>query len=131
MTVALNAAEFSIKKDGSKEDIINSVASLEDSIPTGGILKAADEVDEDVDQVGAPFVAQKSQVVEPYFSGQQEDTKPTSAVKEKIDYVIHLLESQRDMRTGSATEDLILYGFLGIFIIFVLDSFTRSAKYKR
>ena len=70
-------------------------------------------------------------MVEPYFSGQQEDTKPTSAVKEKIDYVIHLLESQRDMRTGSATEDLILYGFLGIFIIFVLDSFTRSAKYKR
>ena len=36
MTVALNAAEFSIEKDGSKEDIINSVASLEDSIPTGG-----------------------------------------------------------------------------------------------
>ena len=33
--------------------------------------------------------------------------------------------------TGYPPEDLVLYGFLGVFIIFVLDSFNKSAKYKR
>lgn len=49
----------------------------------------------------------------------------------KLDYLIHLLEEQREMKTGSVTEEIILYSFLGIFIIFVLDSFARAGKYTR
>ena len=49
----------------------------------------------------------------------------------KLNYMIHLLEEQRNERTGYITEDLILYSFLGIFIIFVLDSFARVGKYVR
>lgn len=48
--------------------------------------------------------------------------------QDKMNYIIRLLEEQRDQKTDTVTEDLILYGFLGIFIIFVLDSFIKTGK---
>jgi len=45
--------------------------------------------------------------------------------------MIYLLEQQKEQKTDSATEEIILYSFLGIFIIFVLDSFARAGKYTR
>jgi hypothetical protein len=50
---------------------------------------------------------------------------------DKINYMIHLLEENQDERTGSVTEEVVLYSFLGIFIIFIADSFSRIGKYKR
>ena len=49
----------------------------------------------------------------------------------KLDYIVHLLEEQRNEKTNYITEELILYLFLGIFMIFVLDSFARASKYVR
>ena len=49
----------------------------------------------------------------------------------KLDYIIHLLEQQHNEKTNHITEELILYLFLGIFIIYVLDSFTKASKYIR
>jgi len=50
---------------------------------------------------------------------------------EKLNYMINLLEEQQDQKTGSVTEEVVLYSFLGIFIIFVIDSFTKVGKYVR
>jgi hypothetical protein len=50
---------------------------------------------------------------------------------EKINYMIHLLEHQQNEKTDNITEDFILYTFLGVFIIFVVDSFSRTGKYTR
>lgn len=50
---------------------------------------------------------------------------------QKINYMIHLLEEQRDEKTGQVTEEVILYSFLGIFMIFIVDSFARVGKYHR
>ena len=50
---------------------------------------------------------------------------------EKLNYMIHLLEEQQDERTSNVTEEVILYCFLGIFIIFIVDSFSRVGKYIR
>ena len=50
---------------------------------------------------------------------------------EKLNYMIFLLEEQRDERTGQVTEELILYLFLGIFTIFVLDTFVKTGRYSR
>ena len=50
---------------------------------------------------------------------------------EKINYVIRLLEEQKDEKTNHVTEELILYAFLGIFVIFVLDSFVKKGRYVR
>ena len=49
----------------------------------------------------------------------------------KLNYVIQLLEDQKDERTNYISEELILYSFLGIFIIFIIDSFSKATKYIR
>lgn len=50
---------------------------------------------------------------------------------EKINYVIHMLETQQHEKTNNVVEEVILYTFLGVFIIFVVDSFARAGKYTR
>ena len=50
---------------------------------------------------------------------------------EKLNYMITLLEQQQDDRTSNVTEEVILYSFLGIFIILIVDSFARVGKYVR
>ena len=50
---------------------------------------------------------------------------------DKLNYMINLLEEQQDEKTNNITEEIILYSFLGIFIIFIVDSFSRVGKYTR
>jgi hypothetical protein len=50
---------------------------------------------------------------------------------QKLNYMINLLEEKQDEKTNNVTEEVILYSFLGIFIIFVIDSFARVGKYVR
>lgn len=57
--------------------------------------------------------------------------EPKGDLIEKLNYIIDLLEEQQDYKTNSIFEDLILYTFLGIFVIFIVDSFSRSGKYVR
>lgn len=49
----------------------------------------------------------------------------------KLNYMISLLEDQQDEKTNNVTEEVVLYSFLGIFIIFIADSFVRVGKYVR
>ena len=50
----------------------------------------------------------------------------------KINYMISLLEEKQDEKTNNITEEVILYSFLGIFIIFLTDTFFRAgSKYRR
>ena len=68
----------------------------------------------------------------PYFNqsgGGQNMNK--SQILEKLNYMIHLLEEQKDEKTGHVMEEVILYSFLGVFIIFIIDSFARVGKYTR
>uniref|UniRef100_A0A6C0KH97 Uncharacterized protein n=1 Tax=viral metagenome TaxID=1070528 RepID=A0A6C0KH97_9ZZZZ len=55
----------------------------------------------------------------------------SNQLMEKLNYMIQLLEEQQDEKTNTVTEELILYAFLGIFIIFIVDSFARAGKYVR
>lgn len=71
----------------------------------------------------------------PYFN--QPGSHTTSNVNnrdqllEKLNYMIHLLEEQKDEKTGHVMEEIVLYSFLGVFIIFIVDSFARAGKYTR
>lgn len=62
---------------------------------------------------------------------------PVSAVNddrrlmEKINYMIHLLEEQQMEKTNNVMEEFVLYSLLGVFVIYVVDSFSRSGKYMR
>ena len=53
------------------------------------------------------------------------------ALIEKMNYMIHLLEENQVEKTANITEEFLLYLFLGIFVIFTIDSFTRAGKYVR
>jgi hypothetical protein len=53
------------------------------------------------------------------------------ALIEKLNYIIHMLEEKRDEKTENVMEELVLYCFLGVFVIFVVDSFARTRKYVR
>ena len=50
---------------------------------------------------------------------------------EKLNYMIHLLEQQQYEKTSNMTEEFILYVFLGVFVIFTIDSFNKAGKYVR
>jgi len=67
----------------------------------------------------------------PYYSNMGIGTSGDNKLMEKINYMIHLLEEQQNEKTNNITEEFILYTFLGVFIIFVVDSFARSGKYTR
>jgi hypothetical protein len=50
---------------------------------------------------------------------------------EKLNYIIQCIEETKDERTSNISEELVLYMFLGVFVIFVVDSFARAGKYTR
>jgi hypothetical protein len=54
-----------------------------------------------------------------------------SVLIEKLNYMISLLEQNQDEKTQNVMEEVILYSFIGIFIIFLTDSFVRVGKYVR
>lgn len=60
----------------------------------------------------------------------QYDNTNNELLSKKINYMINLLEEQKDEKTKNITEELILYCFLGIFIIFLIDSFVKIGKSK-
>ena len=49
----------------------------------------------------------------------------------KLNYIIDLFEDQKEIRTSQKNEEIVLYCFLGIFMIYVLDSFVSVGKYSR
>lgn len=66
-----------------------------------------------------------------YTTGSQPVYSDNQVLIDKINYMINLLEEQQDIRTNNVTEEVVLYSFLGVFIIFIVDSFARVGKYVR
>jgi len=65
----------------------------------------------------------------PYYSVKSDDG--TNGVMQKLNYITHILEDLQLEKTSNITEELILYSFLGVFVIFMVDSFARVGKYHR
>jgi len=79
------------------------------------------------------YISQKNPVNKPYYNMNyniQENVTDDVLLK-KLNYMISLLEDQQDEKTNNVAEEVVLYSFLGIFIIFVVDSFARVGKYVR
>jgi hypothetical protein len=89
---------------------------------------------------GSPYST--SYVPTPYYKGLGAKM-PTGApapvmapggsaqLMEKLNYMIHLLEEQQKEPTQNIMEEFLLYGLLGVFMIYVVDSFARAGKYIR
>lgn len=69
----------------------------------------------------------------PYYNSNNllPENSSNDVLLKKINYMINLLEDQKDERTNNVTEEVVLYSFLGIFVIFVVDSFAKVGKYVR
>ncbi len=77
----------------------------------------------------SPFVPQ--QINSSMANGKAESFVSNDTLMTKLNYMIHLLEEKQDERTNNVTEEVVLYSFLGIFMIFIVDSFVRVGKYVR
>ena len=88
-----------------------------------------------VDSSGLPDNISTENYYKQYIThyAESSDVKnvPKDELLEKLNYMVHLLEEQKDEKTDNVTEELVLYLFLGVFIIFVTDSFARAGKYAR
>jgi hypothetical protein len=77
----------------------------------------------------------RNPVNKPYYNysgiNSSNDSSTHDILLQKLNYMITLLENQQDEKTNNVTEEVVLYSFLGIFIIFVVDSFARVGKYVR
>ena len=73
----------------------------------------------------------------PYYKGlsihaaQPSFAPQNSQLMEKLNYMIRLLEEQQKEPTQNIMEEFVLYGLLGVFIIYLVDSFARAGKYIR
>ena len=113
---------------------------LNDYMPKKGIeklkenRKEKEKEKEKTEKIEKETFYQKPFSEEEYYDKPFEYTVPQTKdaqLLEKLNYMIYLLEEQKDEKTGQVTEELILYVFLGVFVLFVLDSFFKTGKYSR
>jgi hypothetical protein len=78
------------------------------------------------------YLPQRNLVNKPYYNVPPLPETPSHDILlQKLNYMITLLEDQQDEKTNNVTEEVVLYSFLGIFIIFIADTFVRAGKYVR
>jgi hypothetical protein len=67
----------------------------------------------------------------PYYNQSAKTGEQNDGIMQKLNYITHILEDIQMEKTSNITEELILYTFLGVFTIFIVDSFARVGKYHR
>lgn len=115
---------FNPTPSSSNQPVVKPVAP---SFSTGGGLGNSYESYKDIytntSRIGEyPYSITPSSSSNPIFPDKFND---------KMNYIIHLLEEQQKEPTNHITEEFILYTFLGIFVIYIVDSFSRVGKYIR
>jgi len=83
------------------------------------------------------YTVQKNLINKPYYNKANynqnivHELPSQDVLLQKLNYMITLLEEQQDEKTNNVTEEVVLYSFLGVFIIFIADTFVRVGKYVR
>jgi hypothetical protein len=83
------------------------------------------------DVSGALASVQAASASSPQYASQMQngvEGVSDKGISEQLNYIIHLLEEQQNAKTSTTTEELILYTFLGVFTIYIVDSFTKVGK---
>ena len=84
-------------------------------------------IDSNLPPIRPPPMYKQSSIV----SNIPNSPPPNDVMLKKINYLIHLMEENKDNRTNNVTEEVVLYSFLGVFVILVVDSFVKVGKYIR
>ena len=50
---------------------------------------------------------------------------------DKMNQILEMFEDQKEIKTGQKNEEIVLYCFLGVFIIYIMDSFVNIGRYSR
>jgi len=135
----ISPPSLNVKKDNgdnteSKPYIANVPSYLQASndMKSGGNYGANNSGSASLSNYQRSYEPPQQLVNKPYYANMGISQGSTdSKLMEKINYMVHLLEEQSHEKTNNITEEFILYTFLGVFIIFVVDSFSRSGKYIR
>lgn len=52
-------------------------------------------------------------------------------ILEKLNQIVHMLEEQQVEKTAHVTEEFAIFTLLGVGLIYIVDSFTKSGRYVR
>jgi len=118
-----NSNSNSNSKTNTYSNMNNNASNLENS----NVLNASNLIKKELSNYSDSYKLNYNSLSQNIDSHNYDNNKLLS----KLDYIVHLLEEQHNEKTNYITEELILYLFLGIFILFVLDSFARASKYVR
>lgn len=66
-----------------------------------------------------------------YNETKDDEYSSKDTLMNKMNHILGLLEEEKIMKTNQKNEEIVLYCFLGFFIIYVLDSFVSIGKYSR
>ncbi len=121
--------------------ISSGVERTKNSVSTIENFQSADDDNDDNDvsqenfqEANGAYAQQYYNQYVPYYanaSNVKDDISSNPEIMEKLNYLVNLIENNNDEKVNSITEELVLYCFLGVFIIFIVDSFAKVGKYVR
>ena len=77
------------------------------------------------------FTSGENALYTAYFEQASCPSTNDSELSMKLDKLIAAIEQRDKEEHRDQTEEIILFSFLGLFIIYIVDSFSRAAKYTR
>jgi hypothetical protein len=122
---SLDISETEPEADEDEETDWNSAYSGKVELPPPPQMPKSQESFASTEEQQSP---QYTRQYVPYYASQSYEPAAKDQVMEKMNYMIHLLEEQKDEKSGGVVEELILYGFLGVFMIFMVDSFAKVGR---
>jgi len=119
----------------------NAMNSKESEYNLNTVYNIHQNLKEENDKELSNFYQNETQVVTPLIKTNQfmllndQDKVPTKQIDadlvHKIDKLMEMMEEQSEIKTTKKNEEIVLYCFLGIFTIYILDSFASIGKYSR
>ena len=69
----------------------------------------------------------------PYYTkmGISQNSSIDEKLMDRLSYITHLLEEMQSERTNNVAEEFVMYSLLGIFVIYIVDAFSRTGRYIR
>lgn len=110
-----------------KTMIKEGMTTQETTKPEPEYIKVYQESINNIDQYNSDMM----NVIYPSLSQPNIQNSNNSSLEEKLNKILELLEEQQLQKTQNVTEEVILYSFFGIFMIYLVDSFKRIGKYTR
>jgi len=129
-------------KPSSAHGAYNALIGKDSDYNMNAVYNIHQNVKEESEQELSNFYQEeKETIVKPliktnqYMLMEEQDKVPAkkidSVLVDKIDRLMEMLEEQSEIKTTKKNEEIVLYCFLGIFTIYVLDSFASIGKYSR